>query len=56
MVIYFKTLKNAYKKALKNNEECFEINKKEILTKYAKYLIQNLENQGITKNIPIKLI
>jgi hypothetical protein len=41
----FIDLKKEYKKAVENNEEFFIFQNKEIVTEYAKYLIEHLETQ-----------
>lgn len=41
----FKRLKKEYNKAMKENKESFKFENSEILTAYAKYLIEYLTNQ-----------
>jgi len=43
----FKDLKDAYKKAVKDNLESFKIEEFIFLTSYAKYLIQYLEMRHV---------
>ena len=40
-----KTLKEAYKKAVEDNAASFIFQEKELVTGYAKYLIEYLENE-----------
>jgi len=54
MVVYLKQLKQAYKKAKKEKEKYFVLDKKDFYTKYAKYLIQYLENKGLDDDSPIQ--
>jgi CO dehydrogenase/acetyl-CoA synthase alpha subunit len=43
----FIELKNEYRKAVDNNAESFIFQNKELVTNYAKYLIEHLENQKL---------
>lgn len=45
----YKELKKSYEKAVKDNKETFIFMDNEWLTKYAKYVLQYLEMQGIGK-------
>jgi len=45
----WKDFKKAYKKAVKDKEEMFIYNNKEILTKFAKYLIEHHDNDKVRK-------
>jgi len=54
MGICVKQLKQAYKKAKKEKEKYFVLDKKEFYTKYAKYLIEYLKNKGLDDDSPIQ--
>lgn len=56
MEIKFKELKKRYKEAKENSITSFFIEDKEILTSYAKYLIEYCEMQGLQDESIINLV
>ena len=55
MEIKFKELKKLYQDALDKDAQSFFVGDAEVLTRYAKYLIENLDNQGIDNNMVLEL-
>lgn len=51
----FKELKRAYNKAVKENQDVFDLNGHLLVVGYAKYLIEYLTNQGAKDDTEIEL-